>query len=293
MSDGKKFLTNNLLAARNYYIMVDVRTIPTVWHLSLEVNRVSKSFRIIGLVLALVFLFVAAGCSNSQEQSSSQPEKTEQEKIEDNFMITEDMFELVMFEDIPENAQVAVMETSMGTIKILLFPEQAPKAVENFVKHAQEGYYNGLRFTSVINDYMIQTGDPEDGTGGQSVFTDEEGNVVPFEDEPSLDLWHFRGAVSMVANGPNSNGSQFCIIQNQELDSTYVNEMSRVGFPVSVIEKYEELGGAPWLDQKRTVFGSVIEGMEVVDEIAQVETEDNVPVEDVIVTSITIETYNG
>lgn len=105
---------------------------------------------------------------------------------------------------------VAVMETSEGTIKIRLFPEQAPKAVENFIGLAKKGYYDGLTFHRVISDFMIQGGDPKgDGTGGESLWN------KPFEDEFTDLLHNFRGSLSMANAGANTNGSQFFIVQNK------------------------------------------------------------------------------
>lgn len=105
---------------------------------------------------------------------------------------------------------VANLETSEGTIKIRLFPEQAPKAVENFIELAKKGYYDGLTFHRVIADFMIQGGDPQgNGTGGDSVWN------KPFEDEFSDLLHNFRGALSMANSGIDTNGSQFFIVQNK------------------------------------------------------------------------------
>lgn len=103
---------------------------------------------------------------------------------------------------------VATMKTSMGDIEIMLFPEEAPKAVENFITHAKAGYYDGLLFHRVINDFMLQGGDPlGTGTGGESIWG------APFEDEFSDSLHNFRGALSMANSGINTNGSQFFIVQ--------------------------------------------------------------------------------
>ncbi len=108
------------------------------------------------------------------------------------------------------NLPVAIMETSEGTIKIRLFPEQAPKAVENFIGLAKKGYYDGLTFHRVISDFMIQGGDPKgDGTGGESFWN------KPFEDEFSDLVHNFRGSLSMANSGANTNGSQFFIVQNK------------------------------------------------------------------------------
>lgn len=105
----------------------------------------------------------------------------------------------------------ASIETSEGTIRVRLFPKEAPKAVENFLTHAREGYYDGLTFHRVINDFMLQGGDPNgDGTGGESIWGG------PFEDEFSPVLRNFRGALSMANSGANTNGSQFFIVQRKD-----------------------------------------------------------------------------
>ena len=104
--------------------------------------------------------------------------------------------------------QIAILHTSKGDISIRLFPEAAPKAVENFVTHAKNGYYNGLTFHRVVEDFMIQGGDPKgNGTGGQSIWGKD------FEDEFDQKLINLTGAVSMANNGEDTNGSQFFINQ--------------------------------------------------------------------------------
>lgn len=109
----------------------------------------------------------------------------------------------------PDKLPTAELVTSMGNIKIRLFPQFAPKAVENFITHAKDGYYNNTKFHRVIKDFMIQGGDPKgDSTGGTSIWK------APFEDELNDILHNFRGALSMANSGPNTNGSQFFIVQN-------------------------------------------------------------------------------
>nr|WP_185762597.1 peptidylprolyl isomerase [Bacillus methanolicus] len=175
------------------------------------------------------------------------------------------------------------METSMGAIKIKLFPEYAPKTVENFITHSENGYYNGLIFHRVIKDFMIQGGDPKgNGTGGESIYGH------PFEDEFSDRLFNIRGALSMANAGPNTNGSQFFIVQNSSVDPGLKSQMEQAGYPKEIIEAYEN-GGTPWLDFRHTVFGQVIEGMDVVDKIANTPTGPNdKPKEDVVIEKITV-----
>ena len=180
---------------------------------------------------------------------------------------------MIQFEKPAKDSEVIIMETSMGTIKIQLFPQYAPKAVENFVTHAKKGYYDGLTFHRVINDFMIQGGDPQGtGCGGESIWG------RPFEDEFHVELRNFRGALSMANAGPCTNGSQFFIVQAKDVDPGLVEQMKQVGvnqagngFPDEVIEQYQKVGGTPWLDYKHTVFGQVFEGMDVVDQIAAAE----------------------
>lgn len=181
----------------------------------------------------------------------------------------------------------AVMHTNRGDIKILLFGEKAPKAVENFTTHAKNGYYNGLKFHRVINDFMIQGGDPlGNGTGGESIWGKS------FEDEFTPELHNLRGALSMANSGPNTNGSQFFIVQAKSVSDSLIEQMKDIkdgSFPEAVIEAYRENGGTPWLDYRHTVFGQVYEGMDVVDLIAASETGVyDEPLEDVIIESVDI-----
>ena len=182
----------------------------------------------------------------------------------------------------------ATMKTTLGEIKILLFPDAAPKTVENFTTHAKNGYYNGIIFHRVIPDFMIQGGDPTGtGRGGESIWGRS------FEDEFSVDYHNIRGALSMANAGPSTNGSQFFIVQAKEVDSGLISQMEQLsdrGFPAECVEDYRELGGTPWLDFKHTVFGQVVEGMDVVDAIASVKTGyADKPVEDVVILGIDVE----
>lgn len=221
--------------------------------------------------------------------------------------------------------QIVIMHTFKGDISIRLFPEGAPKAVENFVTHAQNGYYDGLTFHRVIEDFMIQGGDPDgDGTGGKSIWG--EG----FEDEFDTKLVNIRGALAMANAGEDSNGSQFFInqakaedfeatitrvknIYEQYKDSLpgydswqeyYANQLG-VGINADyltdeLIDLYCENGGNLSLDGAwresggHTVFGQVFDGMDVVDEIAGVQTDENdKPLADVTIESMEVTTYQG
>lgn len=181
---------------------------------------------------------------------------------------------------------VAVMHTNKGDIFIKLFPEYAPKAVENFTTHAKNGYYDGLIFHRVIKDFMIQGGDPlGSGIGGESIWG------KAFEDEFTPALHNLRGALSMANSGPNTNGSQFFIVQADSAPAQMLAQMKQIpdSYPEECVEDYAAMGGTPWLDFRHTVFGQVFEGLDVVDAIANVTVGSaDKPIEDVVINSITI-----
>ncbi len=186
--------------------------------------------------------------------------------------------------EVLENEKAVLMQTTLGDIKIKLFPEIAPKTVENFLTHAENGYYEGIIFHRVIKDFMIQGGDPTGtGMGGESIWG------APFADEFSMNAFNLRGALSMANAGPGTNGSQFFIVQASRVDVRMGEQMKQAGYPEEIIKAYMEQGGTPWLDHKHTVFGQVIEGMDVVDNITNVETSyGDKPAEDVVIQKITV-----
>ena len=258
------------------------------------------------LLAAVLSAAMLSSCSNIQtteEQPSAETteQTTEEATVGESTPSVEkitlsDESGLPQFNNPSEDSEVAIIHTTLGDIKVMFFPEYAPKAVENFLTHAKEGYYDGLSFHRVMEDFMIQGGDPNgDGTGGESIWG--EG----FEDEFDTQLHNFRGALSMANPGvADSNGSQFFIVQKTSCPEQFISSMEQVSaqdggvsYPEAVIEKYQEIGGTPWLDYQHTVFGQVFDGMDVVDEIvAQTATEENnglVPEDErVIIESITV-----
>ena len=181
---------------------------------------------------------------------------------------------------------IATIKTNYGDMRIKLFPEQAPKTVANFIALSKDGYYDGVIFHRIIKDFMIQGGDPTGtGMGGESIYGQA------FEDEFSEELYNVRGALSMANAGPNTNGSQFFIVQNQHLPYSK-KEIARGGWPEPIAEIYAEQGGTPHLDRRHTVFGQLAdeESYKVLDVIAGVETGAmDRPVEDVVIETIEIE----
>lgn len=223
---------------------------------------------------------------------------------------------------------IAILHTNYGDITVRFFPEEAPKAVENFITLAKEGYYDGVTFHRVIEDFMIQGGDPTaTGSGGESAFG------APFANEIVNYLSPYRGALCMAnAGADNTNTSQFFIVTDEDTSvDRILNANKQVEKDERVSEKkinqYRKHGGALWLDNEistllnratgsqpaaHTVFGQVIDGMDVVDAISRTEvysklemTEANIdnpgqtsilenkPKEDVIITSVEITEYKG
>ena len=166
-----------------------------------------------------------------------------------------------------DNEVQAVIKTNHGDVTVKLFKGIAPKTVEYFTTHAKNGYYDGQIFHRVIKDFMIQGGDPTGtGMGGESIW----GGT--FEDEFSTEAFNLYGALSMANAGPGTNGSQFFIVQLKEVPSQMLSQLEGAGYPEEIIEAYKTRGGTPWLDQRHTVFGHVISGMDIVENIAEVKT---------------------
>ena len=238
--------------------------------------------------------------TRNNKKNSSSSNETENNEGEGNFM---NEVEKVSSEEALANAEKQVAEPNegeqiaifhiknYGDVTIKFFEDVAPKAVENFVTHAKEGYYNGVIFHRVIEEFMIQGGDPQGtGYGGESIWG------KGFEEELSVKYLPYRGALCMASSGTGTSslGSQFFIVQ-----ANYKNEMeSRLksyGLD-NLNEAYKKYGGDLY-DLvgygQYTTFGQVINGMDIVDKIAKVETNSNdKPLEDVVIESIEITTYS-
>ena len=188
----------------------------------------------------------------------------------------------------PQSGDIVVkMRTNYGDLLFRMFPDRAPQACENFLTHAKNGYYDGLIFHRVINDFMIQGGDPTGtGIGGESIWG------KAFEDEFDVDLHNFRGALSMANSGPHTNGSQFFVVQADKVPAMMLSQMEGLtdkGFPYQVQENYKKVGGTPWLDFKHTVFGQLYDGFDVLDAIAAVKVDmGDKPLNDVVIDGIDI-----
>lgn len=202
-------------------------------------------------MLALAAVLVMSACGNESSPPPQTGDNGGSSKVHSGDPQVSQPKEII-------EVECAVMKTSMGTVVIRLYEKEAPKAVENLKRLSKKGYYDGLIFHRVINGFMIQGGDPlGTGYGGQSIWG------VPFEDEfdPSL-RFDRKGLLAMANGGPKTNGSQFFIT----------------------------LGPTPHLNDKHTIYGEVIEGLDVVEAIGSVETAvRDKPVKDVVIEAITFE----
>ena len=257
--------------------------------------------RFFALVLAAVTVCGMAGCGGDAEQAQTNTD-----------VDTKTILQAQMPE---EGEEIAVITTSEGVVKMRFFPEEAPKAVENFKTLAKDGYYDGLTFHRVIEDFMVQTGDPTaTGRGGESCWGED------FETEISEKLHFYRGAVAMANAGPDTNGSQFFIVQQKtvmedalkSIEDAVDNNEEELGvtltdgnfytlsqlYPDEVLNHYREQGGSAHLEfvfgGAYSIFGQVFEGMEAVDAVAAAETDENdKPLNDIIIESITFESYTA
>lgn len=227
-------------------------------------RRKSLIFKILAFMIAFGFTFWGLKASYTKlmnfisikkNKSSERIEAKNHSKEIRSYKIGERKYSQEPDIQIDENKEYnALVRTNKGEFKIRLFVKEAPKTVNNFVVLARDKFYNGLLFHRVIRDFMIQGGDPNgDGTGGPGYkFKDEINNHKLV-----------RGAVAMANSGPDTNGSQFFIVTKDKTE---------------------------WLDGKHTVFGEVVEGMDVVMQIEKVETgENDRPKEEIKIESIDIE----
>lgn len=260
-----------------------------------------KTYVLIAIIL-IVSLFVLTGCSKKEDNSAENTVKNVvSSNSTSNTTKTENTidYEAAAEEQMafPKNGEtIAIIKVkNYGDIKVKFFKNIAPKAVENFINHSKEGYYDGLTFHRVIDEFMIQGGDPTGtGTGGESIWGDGFGT------ELDKTLVPYRGSLCMAMSSlPNSIGSQFFITQ-ANYSSSMESQLKKSGYPDDLLKEYKKYGGYLSLYMQYTVFGQVFEGMDVVDKIAKVKTgsvttengvQEDKPVEDVVISTIEVTTY--
>lgn len=259
--------------------------------------------KIWGAILMSAMIFSLPGCKS--------------DKTEDNTLSTSSAKVGYQLEMPAEGEEIAVINSSEGAFKVRFFPEVAPKAVENFKSLSKKGYYDNMTFHRIIKDFMVQGGDPTGtGAGGESIWGEN------FEDEFSSSLFNITGSLAMANRGPNTNGSQF-FINNQDpkafqgwenserIYSMYqrnpevftkayggIIDMSKITEEIK--ELYMKHGGSPSLDgyfstakKGHTVFGQVFEGMDIVNKISSCETNsDDKPITPITIKNISFENYH-
>ncbi len=205
-----------------------------------------------------------------------------------------DVSEMAQFKGPKKGDTVAeIVIRDYGSIYVRFFSDAAPKAVENFITHANEGYYDGVVFHRIIKDFMIQGGDPTGtGRGGESIWGKS------FEDEFSEELQPYRGALCMANAGPGTNGSQFFLVQSgQTYDKAMLDQITaryKVEFDAQSQKAYSEVGGTPWLYRMHTVFGQIYQGYEVLDAVANVDMKDansGIPAKEVVIETVKVSEY--
>ena len=284
----------------------------------------NKKFYIaIGIIAIIIFALVVAIILSDSDKKEEKNTNTTNKNAVSSVNNTTDEEDKNADVNYTENAEaqlaapksgetIAVMHVKdFGDITFKFFNDKAPKAVENFLTHAKDGYYNGIKFHRVMEEFMIQGGDPTgNGTGGESIW----GEGASYEHLPKLkgnkqqdneteangeeidaSLVPYRGALCMASTGygRSSLGSQFFIVQANATDEMK-NALSQYGYPEGLIDAYSQYGGYLSLYGMYTVFGQVVDGMDVVDKIVKVEKnlsetgELSVPVNDVIIESIEV-----
>ena len=190
-----------------------------------------------------------------------------------------------------EKVYYAVIETDLGTMKAELY-NSTPQHRDNFIKLANEDFYDGLLFHRVISRFMIQGGDPQsrDAAPNQPLGMGGPGYLIPAE----IGAPHFKGTLAAARTGgpgnpeKQSSGSQFYIVHGDVRSKTHLNILQRqkgIAYNETQLAKYEEIGGSPELDMDYTVFGELVDGLDVLDKIASVETnESDRPLKDIKMT---------
>ena len=187
-----------------------------------------------------------------------------------------------------EGDTIVTIVTNKGKISAVLYPDQAPQTVRNFIQLVEKGYYDNTIIHKVIKDFVIQMGDPtKAGDGGESAT----GAGIPLEVNEKMH--NFTGAIGMACGADQLAYSQFYIVAGSTVSDEYIAAMEQAGYSKETIDAYKERGGQPSLDYNYTIFGQVYEGYSVLKDIAGVKTDSyNRPNRDVRISTITISTYS-
>lgn len=251
-------------------------------------------FIIMGLVAASAFSFASVSCMNYIGSKSSS-------------YIDMKTLDLVQTKTPDDDAPVAVIKTTLGDIKAVLYPQYAPKAVESFINLAESGYYdNTYVFQSEPGVYFGAGSSEKNGDLGDDYNKEAES----VEQELNQNLWPFRGALCSLSTGQEGsffekffgnakviNGSRFAVLNSVEFTDEFKQELLDTNKEdTTVADAFIERGGVPNLSQKITVFGQTFEGFDVIDELTDLDVEEDeeetkVPVEDIMIETVEISTY--
>lgn len=237
-----------------------------------------KNIKIISLLLCL---FILAGCSKG-EPASGAGGSLERGGAQSD---------VLQFSALQEGDLIATLQTNKGDIVVVLYPQYAPLAVQNFCELAEEGYYNNSIFHRVVQDFIIQGGDATGtGEGGKNIWG------TAFSTEISNKLHHYSGALCVAAKTGQEGGSlsQFYVVATPAggISESNLEALQTAGYSQAVIDTYRQAGGAPYLDNTDTVFGQVYAGMDVVDAIAATSTDsEGRPKSEIKLKKVILESY--
>ena len=239
------------------------------------------------VLIASILIIAGTACSGSQ--NNQQDEKSGQDTVASKPEGQVQQAEGAQTAGSDQRQRV-IITTNMGNIILELYNE-TPRHRDNFLKLIREGYYNKTLFHRVIKDFMIQGGDPDSKNAGKdaSLGRGGPGYTIPAEFSPKF--YHKKGALAAARQSDEvnpqkaSSGSQFYIVHGKKYTKNELENISfqsGISFSAEQVKSYETIGGTPFLDMNYTVFGEVVEGLDVVDKIAEVKTEaGNRPVKDI------------
>lgn len=236
-------------------------------------NKAKGLFKAVAMVTAGAMLFGITGCGNGKSNSSSSS-SSQQSAVEK--YLTDGVVDDQFASPQPGEEYAVLTVGGYGVIKMRLFPEVAPKAVENFKTLAKQGAYTGVPFHRIVEDFMIQSGDTSRvGGTGDSIYG--EGFAVELNES----VHHFSGALAVARTSDMDNGqsTQFYIVSNQSVKNyteamwDQIQQRTGTNYSEDTRALYKEYGGAPSLDMQYTIMGQVFEGQDVVDKIASAETK--------------------
>lgn len=256
-----------------------------------------KHLLALALVATVGMTFTGCGNSDKKEADATTTEAAKEQEVMEKYQSKVPKFsssdkDTAQLDDVKKGETIVEMKVKKyGTMKFKFFANKAPLAVKNFLTLANAGYYDGLKFHRVINDFMIQSGDPQGtGSGGESIWG------AGFVNETDNDLLPLRGSLCMANAGADTNGSQFFVVQAKADTAKKTIEEGQLSLTDEQLKAFEEQGGYPSLMGSYTVFGQMIDGYNVLDKIAAAEVEDNgggeasSPKTDVVIDKVSVTT---